>query len=113
MGSSELGIYDVRSQAASQRIELLRRLLDEKLSKIPASENHPTLCIYATGSLARREASQHSDLDAFFMLSGSQKDKPIGRIRDVKILNAVLEAAEEADFPDFSGDGEYLRYLIV
>ena len=80
---------------------------------MPQSDRHPTLCIYATGSLARREAGEHSDLDAFFMLSGNKADKPIGRIRDVKILNAVLDAADGAGFPDFSGDGEYLRFLHI
>ena len=108
-----MDIYQERAIQANERIAHLRTLLSEKLAAIPASEDHPTLCIYATGSLARREASAHSDLDAFFMLSGSQKDKPIGRIRDVKILNAVLDAADEAGFPDFSGDGEYLRFLHI
>ena len=106
-------IYIERAAQANARISLLRALLTEKLSKIPTSDQHPTLCIYATGSLARKEASEHSDLDAFFMLSGNCTDKPIGRIRDVKILNSVLDAADEAGFPDFSGDGEYLRFLHV
>lgn len=47
------------------------------------------------------------------MLSHSEGKKPIGRIRDVKILNAVLEAADENKFPDFSNDGVYLKFLHV
>ena len=106
-------IYAERAERANARIIRLRASLKDKLAIIPASDQHPTLCIYATGSLARKEASEHSDLDAFFMLSGNCTDKPIGRIRDVKILSSVLDAADEADFPDFSGDGEYLKFLHI
>jgi hypothetical protein len=71
------------------------------------------LCIYATGSLARLEANRWSDLDAFFFLSGSSDKRPLSRIRDVKILNAVVETAYSHGFPDFSNDGEYLKFLHI
>lgn len=108
-----MDIFQTRSQAAVERIDLLRSTLKSTLGSIPASDKHPTLCIYATGSLARHEACEFSDLDAFFLLSGTQKKKPIGRIRDVKILNAVLDASELAKFPDFSNDGQFLKFLHV
>ena len=47
------------------------------------------------------------------MLSGNGEANPIGRIRDVKILNAVLESSEAAGFPDFSNDGQYLKFLHI
>lgn len=106
-------IFGERQRAADERIRALRKALDCKLSLLPPSDRHPSLCIYATGSLARREATLNSDLDAFFMLSDNEEERPIGRIRDVKILNAVLEAADENGFPDFSNDGEYLKFLHV
>lgn len=107
------GVFTQRAANADIRIGNLRSALAEKLSLLPQSVRHPDLTIYATGSLARGEATENSDLDAFFMLSHSEKEKPIGRIRDVKILNAVLEAADENGFPDFSNDGEYLKFLHV
>jgi len=106
-------IFAERFANAEQRIESLRQALSTKLSSLPPSDHHPELAIYATGSLARREATENSDLDAFFMLSHCEADRPIGRIRDVKILNAVLEATDENGFPDFSNDGVYLKFLHV
>ena len=106
-------IFAERKRSADERIQSLRTALTCKLSLLPPSDRHPSLCIYATGSLARREATINSDLDAFFMLSDNEEERPIGRIRDVKILNAVLEAADENGFPDFSNDGEYLKFLHV
>lgn len=106
-------IFRERAADADQRIELLRKSLKREIAEIPSSKDHPTLCIYATGSLARREATEHSDLDAFFLLSGDGSEKPLGRIRDVKILNSVLNAQEAAGFPDFSNDGAYLKFLHI
>jgi predicted nucleotidyltransferase len=108
-----LEIYTKRAQQADARIEQLRTSLAAQLKDLPVSSDHPSLCIYATGSLARREATEHSDLDAFFLLSGDENEKPLGRIRDVRILNAVLNAQEEAGFPDFSNDGAYLKFLYI
>ncbi len=106
-------IFEQRAKQADSRIEILRSSLAKQLKNIPESADHPSLCIYATGSLARKEATQHSDLDAFFLLSGDEKDKPLGRIRDVRILNAVLNSQESAGFPDFSNDGSYLKFLYI
>lgn len=106
-------IFEQRAKKADARIEQLRKSLTFQLSSLPVSKDHPSLCIYATGSLARKEATEHSDLDAFFLLSGDEEEKPLGRIRDVKILNAVLNAQVEANFPDFSNDGAYLKFLYI
>jgi predicted nucleotidyltransferase len=108
-----LSIYEKRALEADVRIGLLRDSLSAQLSQLPESSDHPSLCIYATGSLARKEATQYSDLDAFFLLSDDEKEKPLGRIRDVRILNAVLNAQETAGFPDFSNDGAYLKFLYI
>ena len=111
-GRRTLNLSD-RLVESENRIARLREALDAKLSPLPLGADHPHLCIYATGSLARREATEHSDLDAFFMLSGEEKLDRMGKIGDVKIFNAVLEAAEEQKFPDFSNEGEYLKFLHI
>lgn len=108
-----MNIFHQRAAEAEARIEILRASLRRQLSELPHSKAHPSLCIYATGSLARREATEHSDLDAFFLLSHDEENRPLGRIRDVKILNAVLNAQDEANFPDFSNDGAYLKFLYI
>lgn len=106
-------VFEIRRADCDGRINALRQNLEVSLSAIPDSAKHPTLCIYATGSLARGEASADSDLDAFFMLSGKASQMPNGRIRDVKILSAVVDAADAANFPDFSNDGEFLNFLHI
>lgn len=108
-----MALFEDRKKESDARIALLRQSLATQLAALPGCDDSPTLCIYATGSLARREATQHSDLDAFFLLSGAEKSKSIGRIRDVRILNAVLNAQEEGKFPDFSNDGAYLKFLHI
>lgn len=106
-------VFEDRRQESNRRLESVRTSLSPALEAIAGTHGLPELAIYATGSLARREATRHSDLDAFFMLQGSEKANGIGRIRDVKIFHAVVVSAEEAEFPDFSNDGEYLRFLHV
>lgn len=113
-GQTEVAdVFDERRLDSERRIDELRTFLGTELDKLPPSEDHPSLTIYATGSLARREVTTHSDLDAFFMLSGAEDRLPLGRIRDVKTLNTVLEAADAGGFPDFSNDGEYLKFLHI
>jgi len=101
------------------RTESVRRLaetrvdLRNRLSEVDPETKSPEVCIYVTGSLARLEANPSSDLDAFFFLTGCGEESPLSRIRDVKILNAVVESAEHNKFPDFSNDGEYLKFLHI
>ncbi|NYF33284.1 hypothetical protein [Sphingopyxis sp. JAI108] len=104
---------ETRRSDSFARLSRLREDLATRLSEVDPPDSEPGLCIYATGSLARLEANPASDLDAFFFLTGSANDKCLSRIRDVKILNSVIVASKEADFPDFSNDGEYLKFLHI
>lgn len=106
-------IFEQRSKESRSRLAALRADLADRIGSVEHRFDDPEVCIYATGSLAREEATEHSDLDAFFLLSGHRAEKRLGRIRDVKILSAVVTAAEVAKFPDFSNDGEYLRFLHI
>ncbi|MEQ9662192.1 MAG: DUF294 nucleotidyltransferase-like domain-containing protein [Parasphingopyxis sp.] len=103
-----------RTSAESlERLDQLRQEMRKQIDGVERQFDDPEICIYATGSLARHEATVHSDLDAFFMLSGSKSDSELSRIRDVKVLNAVITSAESACFPDFSNDGEYLCFMHI
>lgn len=104
-------IFAQRTSQSKSRLVALRKDLQKRMGAIEHRFDDPEVCIYATGSLAREEATVHSDLDAFFVLSGRRAEKRLGRIRDVKILSAVVGAAEAGGFPDFSNDGEFLRFL--
>lgn len=106
-------VSELRRIESAGRIASLRTQLDAALLPIVNNGKPPELCIYATGSLARLEANSESDLDAFFLLTGCEQDSPLDRIREVKFLKAVIDVAENTGFPDFSGDGEYLRFLHI
>lgn len=63
-------------------------------------------CVYATGSVARGEASEHSDLDLFIVSRGTRK---LSNLASIKAKARLIEATESLGFPPFSGDGEYLE----
>lgn len=101
---------EVRSK---ERIERLREDLASRLNSLIDGADALDICIYATGSLARQEANESSDLDAFFLLPGCINENPIGRIRDIQILNEVILTTKANGFPDFSNDGEYLEFIHI
>ena len=61
-------------------------------------------CVYATGSVGRGEASEHSDLDVFVVSTGELK-----RLDGIRLLAKLIDATGAVKFPPFSGDGEYLQ----
>lgn len=61
-------------------------------------------CVYATGSVGRGDASGHSDLDVFVVSTGELK-----RLDGIRLLAKLIDATVAAEFPPFSGDGEYLQ----
>lgn len=63
------------------------------------------LCIYVTGSYGRGDASQHSDLDLFFVVDGP----PVPRISKTLVDAALIRLAREMRFPEFSDDARYLE----
>lgn len=81
--------------------ELRKRILD--LSYIDNLKS--SLCIYATGSFARGEASEHSDVDIFFI---GKKDNKIKNLDEIILKADLIKIIRELNLPDFSGDGEYL-----
>ena len=64
----------------------------------------PDLCIYATGSFARGDASPHSDLDVFFIDHGEKCSK----IQMTLISADLIRACRKLQLPEFSGDGRFL-----
>jgi hypothetical protein len=108
-----MSIFSERRSDSEERLALLQEDLATSIKAIDPSIGNPDVCIYATGSLARREANRNSDLDAFFFLTGSSDDCPLGRINDIKVLHAVLKAQVKGGFPDFSNEGEYLKFLHI
>lgn len=71
------------------------------------------LCIYVTGSYGRLEASEHSDLDLFFIHRGSEKTDSIPRISKILLDAELIRIGRDLGFPEFSGDGRYLAVHYI
>ena len=99
--------YRTISERASFSNERIASLQDafKKLQDIPSAKD---LTIYATGSYGRREARPHSDLDLFFLYSGSRKQSPLPRTTEITFFSEIIEQCTRLGFPDFSDGGKYL-----
>ncbi len=91
-----------RRKYCDERIKVLR----EKVDHIEEAKGQKSYCIYATGSYARSEAAESSDLDLFFL--HSQKD-PVKNISKTLIDASLIGIQREMNLPEFSGDGKFLE----
>jgi hypothetical protein len=73
------------------------------------------LTIYITGSFGREEASENSDVDAFFLAKGcSDKDGDrITRANAALIFADVIKATKRVNLPNFTNEGEYLEFHYI
>ena len=100
-------MFAARSRITDQR---LQRLFNELASVDPKSA-----CVYATGSVARGEANEHSDLDIFIVDSADESNGELKLSQlDATLLKAdLIRASQIAGFPPFTGDGIHLQVHTV
>lgn len=65
------------------------------------------LCIFVTGSYGRLEASEHSDIDLFFL--NTNCNKLTSNIDTVLINSEIIKICRDLKLPEFSKDGLYLK----
>ena len=97
----------------TERRDFSRQRLSElttRMLEINEVRNLTGLCIYATGSYARGEASPHSDIDLFFVHAGSGASG-MSKLDQLRLFARVIDIGAELKFPTFSNDGEYLKIL--
>ena len=70
-------------------------------------------CVYATGSFARGEAHQWSDLDLFIVGRGSDQNRELSRLDEIQVEADLIDAIKAEGIPEFSGDGQYLVHFSV
>jgi predicted nucleotidyltransferase len=72
-------------------------------------------CVYATGSVARREATEHSDLDLFIVDTADESngELPLTTIQSTLLKADLIRGSREVGFPPFSGDGAYLQVHML
>jgi predicted nucleotidyltransferase len=101
-------VLDARRQASNARLaDLTGRLT--KASAYAGSN----ACVYATGSFAREEASEHSDLDLFIVGRTDDGRRLLTRLDEICIKSELISATRELRIPEFSGDGAYLKHYTV
>ncbi|SMN12253.1 hypothetical protein SPBRAN_469 [uncultured Candidatus Thioglobus sp.] len=77
--------------------------LRSRIEKIPELKSND-LCVFVTGSYGRLEASEHSDIDLFFL----DTDKT-SSIDTVLINSEIIKICRGLSLPEFSKDGLYLE----
>ena len=102
-----LPLADVRAQHSKQRLDQLRN----QIAQLAVLQEFPSLTIYGVGSYARLEASEHSDLDLFFLTSDELSDIDDPRTKSLRLFGEIIEIGRHLDFPKFSNDCEYLQFL--
>ena len=70
-------------------------------------------CVYMTGSFARGEAHDSSDLDLFIVGQGTPEKRELKRLDEIRIKADLIEATQDLKIPEFSGDGRYLEHYTV
>jgi hypothetical protein len=105
-------ISDRRIYTASRIVELRKHLkaADELISG--------RVCVYATGSFGRREASKYSDLDLFIVGKSTvgkdgEKISLLSRLSDICVKAELIATTRRVGIPDFDGDGKYLTHQPV
>jgi len=109
MGSGDF----MTNSTASRKDYTLEKLnnLSSGLKKHVEITDFGDLTIYATGSYARKEASEHSDIDLFFLLKPNPLSKEEPNIASMRMFTKVIEVVDRMGFPSFSNDGEFLKII--
>lgn len=104
----------ITQEKRQERIDYSEERLDDlknRLEDLTALKTIPNLTIYAAGSYSRKEASEHSDIDLFFLTPTSKHDVQELNISSLKMFGQVIEVVESMLLPTLSNDGEYLRLI--
>ena len=106
-------IIERNAGASEQRLVTLRADLKDRLDAQLDEDARSRITIYATGSLARLEASRYSDLDAFFYVLGTKEKDRLDTVSEVGVFHNVILASRDCQFPDFSNGGEYFHFQYL
>ena len=100
-----MGLLSSRRESAESRLTALQQSLAKANELVQGNA-----CVYVTGSLARGEASEYSDLDLFIAGYGSHDRRAPTRLDEILVKAKLIEVTRTLEFPEFSGDGEYLQH---
>src|SRR5688572_12681224 len=100
-------IFERRSAYSRIRLDELAN----RVGKAPQATCFSNLTIFTAGSYGRLEASEHSDIDLFFVYDGSRHDLKRPRTDELRLFGMLIELAESMGFPAFSNDSQYLEAM--
>ncbi|MFY0523211.1 hypothetical protein ACN28I_08520 [Archangium gephyra] len=100
-----MSIFEERRKFSQDRLDKL----STQVGELEYVKRLDPLCIYVTGSFGRLEATQHSDLDLFFVHLGNEKIHRVSRLDKVLVDAELIKLAKRESFPEFSRDGRFLE----
>jgi predicted nucleotidyltransferase len=98
-----------RAEFSRIKLEVLTRLL--RRARHVKALSH--LTIYTAGSYGRLEASKHSDIDLFFVLTKPHTFFEEIRVPEIRLLSELVDIGYTMSFPKFSNDGHFLKLLFL
>ena len=101
-------LFDLRAQHSNSRLQSLM----SSISRSKEISNFEGICIFTAGSYARLEASEHSDIDLFFISKNNRThyaDKY--NLPTIRMFSEVVRIGDDLGFLRFSNDGQYLKIL--
>ena len=83
-----------------------------KIKRLEIIKKFPNLCIFVCGSFGRKEASEKSDLDLFFVNYdiGKGSEKIPNQLDDILLRAELIKVIRKLKIPDFSNEGEFLQF---
>lgn len=99
-----------RNDFSRGRIDRVRARLNELGAGDILGENG---VVYATGSMARGDASTHSDLDAFIISRKDGERRALSKLDSIRLKAKLIEVIREEGLPDFSDDGKFLTVHTI
>jgi predicted nucleotidyltransferase len=117
MGSfADIGLQPSDEQRFLSRAEFSRMKLAELTKRLRTAKRTDAflkLTIYSAGSYGRLEASEHSDIDLFFVLANPRESYEEIRVPEIRLLSELVEIGYMMSFPKFSNDGHFLKLLFL
>ena len=104
-----MSVLDDRRRSTKERLDALQGQLGRASEVLQGKA-----CVYLTGSVARGEAGKNSDLDLFIVgLEDDKGQRQLTKLDEIIVKADLITKSRELNFPDFSGDGEYLVHYTL
>lgn len=87
--------------------------LQERFSNSPAFAARSDVTCYAVGSIGRLEASETSDIDAFFVSVDPEVSVGNPKLKEIELFADFIRIVNESGFPEISNDGQFLEVLSL